>query len=88
MNLSVGVRPLSGCALIRWTSTLGAGQPLLDLTFAGNQKGVSCGRVGPRDFTRSLSQNRAGTSRFTRLPLSVPRLFHERASEQTAGVPG
>jgi len=34
VNLSVGVRPLSGCALIRRTSTLDAGQPPLDLTFA------------------------------------------------------
>jgi hypothetical protein len=53
-----------------------------------NQKCSNYGRVGPRNFTQSLSQNRAGTSRFTRLLLSVPRLFHERASEQTAGVPG
>ncbi|EQD39912.1 transposase, partial [mine drainage metagenome] len=45
-------------------------------------------RVDPRDCTQSLSQNRAGTSQFTRLPLSVPQLSHERASEQTAGVAG
>jgi transposase len=43
-------------------------------------------RVGPRSFTPSLSQIRAGISQFTRLPLSVPRLSHERASEQIAGV--
>jgi predicted SnoaL-like aldol condensation-catalyzing enzyme len=37
------------------------------------------GRVGPRDFTQSLSQNRAGTSRFTRLLLSVfDTLFNKR----------
>jgi len=45
-------------------------------------------RVDLGSFTQSPSQNRAGTSRFTRLPLSVPRLSHERASEQTTGVAG
>src|SRR6202012_1395560 len=45
-------------------------------------------RVDPGSFTQSPSQNRAGHSHVTRLPLPVPRLSHERASEQTAGVAG
>ena len=55
MNLSGWRAPLSGCALIRRTSTLDAGQPPLDLTFAENQNvliAITLGYRGPCSIRR------------------------------------
>lgn len=41
---------LSGCSLIRRTSTLCGGQPLLDLTIAENQNGSRCDNCNYRDY--------------------------------------
>jgi len=67
-----GWRGLLGCSLISGTSTLSAGQPLLDLTFQGNQKRSShanrqalSGAVG--DYLRPIDSLISHVNRFGEL---------------------
>jgi len=86
-----------GCSLIRRTSTLGTGQPLLDLTFAGNQKGVRCDkqrlvitrRVGrlARSVFNSKLQVALGGKREGSLHLAVSETFRFVTSRGSTPFP-